>query len=460
MAKNYRELAEKILEQVGGKENVTFATNCMTRLRLTLKDNGLVNIDEVKKINGVLGAQFAGDQFQIIIGQDVPKVYDEVCDIGGFAKQAAVDENLDKPKEKLTVKGIFNSIMDAITGVMTPLIPVIMVAAMIRMIVAVIGPAMLNIVSAESDLYRLLTFLGDAGFYFFPVLIGYSGARKFNLSPVLGILMGGVLLHPTLIEISNSGVPFKVFGIPMTASNYASSFLPMLLITWVMSYIERFFKKVMPTVLSTVFVPLCTFLVTVPLALCVLGPIGTILGGYLATLLMWIHDVLGPVGIAFIGGLWLLVVSTGMHMSFAAPILTAFSTLGYDPTVIPATAVSQYASMAISLAFLLKSKNAEDKSLGASCLISQALGGVGEPTIFGIIFRFKKAMAYTIIGSACGAFVAGILGARGFSFASGNLLTVLAYGPDIVKGAIASVVTFGITLALGLVLGFEDNKKS
>lgn len=456
MAKNYREIAEQILSHVGGTENVKFAANCMTRLRLTLKDNSLAEIDEVKKINGVLGAQFSGDQFQIIIGQDVPKVYDEVCNIGGFAKQAAIEENLDAPKKKLTAKGVFDSIMDAITGVMTPLIPIIMTTAMIRMVVSVLGPDMLNVISPESDLYTLLTFLGDAGFYFFPVLIGYSGARKFNLTPVLGILMGGVLLHPTLIEIVNSGVPFRVFGIPMTAASYASSFLPMLLITWVMSYIERFFKKVIPTVLTTIFVPLCTFVVTVPIALCVLGPIGTVLGGYLASALMWVHDVLGPLGMGLIGAVWLLVVATGMHMAFAAPILTAFSTLGYDPTVVPANAVSQYTSMAIALAFMLKASNAENRSIGASCLVSQALGGVGEPTIFGIIFRYKKAIYWSMIGSFCGAFVAGILGAKGYSFASGNILSVLAYGPDVVKGAISCIASFGVTLALALIFGIED----
>lgn len=458
MAKNYKEMAQQILDQVGGKENVKFAANCMTRLRLTLKDNDLVNIDEVKKINGVLGAQFTGDQFQIIIGQDVPKVYDEVCNIGGFAKQAAIDENLDKEKEPLTFKGVINSIMDSITGVMTPVIPVVMITAMIKMAVALIGPDMLNVVSVESDIYRLLSFLGDVGFYFFPVLIGYTGALKFGCSPVLGIMLGAVLLHPSFVEIVNAGLPFKTFGIPTVLANYSNSFLPMLLATWIMSYVEKFFKKVIPTVLSTVFAPLCTFLVMVPITLCGVGPLGTILGTYVSAALMGIHDVFGPLGMALIGALWVLIVATGMHMAFAAPILTAFSTLGYDPTVIPATCTFAYTMMAITLAIAIKAKNNDDRSLAISCLASAALGGVSEPTIFGILLRYRKALLFAMAGGFTGAFIAGVLGAKGYGFASGNIISLICYGPDIVKGAIAVAGGSLVTFVLTMIFGYTDNK--
>lgn len=462
MAKDYKALSQQILKNVGGKENVTYAAHCMTRLRLSLRDNSAVDIDAVKKIPGVLGAQFTGEQFQIIIGQDVPKLYDVFCADGGFAKAAAVDENPDagKAKEPFSLKKIGGSIMDALTGVMSPLIPVIMVAAMIRMVVAVFGPDMLGVMAPESDIYRLLSFLGDAGFYFFPVLVGYSGARKFGCSPVLAILMGGILLHPSLIEIVNAGEPFTVFGLPMTLATYGSTLLPMLLITWVMSYVERFFKKYIPDVLSTVFVPLCTVLVMVPLALCVLGPAGSILGNYVSDALIFIHDVFGPFGMAVIGGVWILLIATGMHMAMAAPIMLAFASFGYDPTVVPASAVTQYVSMAVSLAVAIKAKNAEDRSVGVSCLVSQALGGVGEPTLFGIMFRFKKALAFAMAGSFCGALTAGLLGARGFSFASGNFLTVLCYGPDVVKGAIACAVAFAVSFALIMVFGYEDKKNA
>ncbi len=202
MAVNNEQIAKEVLAAVGGKDNVSNVAHCMTRLRFTLKDNGLPNLEEIKKIKGVLGVQISGGQFQVIIGQNVNKVYEHVCKLSDFEAQKTVEENLDAPKEKLTVKTALSKAMNILSGSITPLIPIMLVAGMFKMIVAVFGPTMLGVLSEGSDLYTLFTFIGDAGFYFMPVFLGYTSAKKMGATPVLGMLLGAILIHPTFLGMA------------------------------------------------------------------------------------------------------------------------------------------------------------------------------------------------------------------------------------------------------------------
>jgi PTS system beta-glucosides-specific IIC component len=456
--KNYEEIATQIIAKTGGKENIEFATHCMTRLRLTLKDREKVTVDDVKKISGVLGAQFSGTEFQVIIGQDVPKLYEVFCKKAEIQTQKAVDENLDagKSKEAFSLKKLGGNIMSALTGCLSPLIPVMIVAGMLKMLAAVLGD-MTGLISTEGDLYTLFTFVGDAGFYYFPVMIGYTGAKKFGCNPLLGIFMGGVLLHPTFLNIVSAGESFTVFGIPVTLASYSSSVLPMILITWAMSYVEKFFKKYVPDILSTVFVPLLTIFVMLPLGLCVLAPLGTILATGVTTILNGIYNVAGPLGVAIIGALWIPLVAFGMHLPLVSTVLVSYASLGYDAIVTPGLTVSIYSLIALDLAFSLKAKTKEEKSLGISCLLSQVLGGVGEPGIFGILLRYKKALAWCITGAFCGSLVVGILGAKGYVVGlASNVLCATAYGTDIGKGIVGCAVGFVVSFALMMVFGYQD----
>lgn len=170
--KNYDELAEKILELVGTAENITYATHCMTRLRLEVKDQSIVAEDEIKKIPGLLGAQWSGGQFQIIVGPDVPKLYAEVCGKTGLAMQAAVNENLDAPKEKLTLKVIAKNTLGYLSGSMVAIIPILCGAGLLKAVMVLLGPTLLNVISEQSDTYVLLNLIYNAAFYFLPVYVG------------------------------------------------------------------------------------------------------------------------------------------------------------------------------------------------------------------------------------------------------------------------------------------------
>ncbi len=458
----FEKTASLVLEKVGGKDNIAFVTHCMTRVRISLKDESLVSVTEIESIEGVLGCQFSGGQFQVIIGPGVEKVYEAFCKQGDFAVHESIKENLDGKNEPFSIKKIGVKVLDSVAGCITPILPILIVSGLIRMIAALISPSLLNIVSETSDIYRLLTLVSDAGFYFFPVFIAVSGAKKFGCNPMLAVLMGAVMLHPTMMEIIAETGSFAVFGIPMIKLSYASSVVPMILITWIMSYVEKFFKKWVPDAVSTMFVPLFTILVMLPLGLCILSPLGAILGLGLNQIFIVIRTVFGPLGVAIIGAFWLVLVLTGMHPAIIATAIMTIMSQGYEDTVLVGAAISIYASLAISLAIMIKAKNAEDRSLAVSCFVAQALGGVGEPTIFGIGMRFRKTIVYATIGVFLGTLYAAFMNVGVYFLASSNFMQLLAFSsPDpknILHGSIGCAITFIVTFVLMMVFGYENKE--
>lgn len=273
--KNYDMLCQAILKEIGSKDNVSFVTHCMTRLRMNLKDEGLVDMETVKKIPGVLGCQFSGEQFQIIIGPEVSEVYPVFLKSVGMENQEVGGEVEDKA---FCWKNIPKRVMDAVIGSVTPIFPIISAAGIIKLLAALLGPSMLGLLPADSDIVVLLTFVGDAGFYYFPVYVAWSAAKKFNTSIPIAMMLGAVMLHPTLVQMVSDGTAFTVFGIPMGLVSYTSQFLPSVLSVWILSYVYRFFDRVSPKFLKIILVPTCSLLVMLPITLCMVGPLGNLIG--------------------------------------------------------------------------------------------------------------------------------------------------------------------------------------
>lgn len=417
MAVDNKQIATDVLELVGGAENVSVATNCMTRLRLTLKDNSKADVEKIKKVKGVLGCQFAGSQLQVIIGQNVPKVLAEFVAISGVKQGEAVNENLDAPKEKFELKNLPNIILDYLSGSMTQLIPLLMAGGLFRTIAAVLGPTMLGVLSADDPTYTFLyTTLYEATFTFIPIYLGYAAAKKLGASPVLGMLLGGALMAPSVVSVATQegGGIISVYGIQIAAANYQQSVLPIILSVPVLYFIEKFFKKVMPDVLSTVFTPFCTMIVTIPIAFIVLAPIGNEIGTLIANALFGLAD-LGGIGIlivmAILGAFWQLFVVCGMHM----PVISAIA------------------------------------------------GGVTEPALFGILMRFRRTMFGMFIGGAIGAVFSGLMGVT-YYLAGGasNFLVFTNYlqggQMNTVWAIVGMAISFVIAAAVVFACGFSKEE--
>lgn len=462
---DYTKLADDLIQEVGGKENVTHVTHCMTRLRFNVKDDAKVDVDKIKNTSGVLGYVHQGGQHQIIIGQTVDKAYDAVLKEGGFASEAPVDENPDQPKEKLTAKKVFNNILDYLSGSLTPLIPLIISAALFRTVQSIIGPSMLNLVSEKSDLYVLLGMLYNAGFYFMPIYVGYTAAKKLKVNPALGMFMGGILIAPELIAMVAKGrTTFSVYGIPARISNYSQTILPILLSVWVMSYVERFFNKHVPVAVKTIFAPFLTMAVMVPVSLCALAPLGGFLGTGIGTVLLFLGSHGGFIAVAVIAALWEFLVMGGMHIVLAMTMMTVMAQNGSEAIVSPAATCATFAAMGMALGAAISLKDRQEKSDNWGFLIAGLLGGVTEPVLYGTGMKYRRPFLGMMIGAGLGGLYAGITHVTVYAMTSSNILMVLGFvspngTANLINGCVSCLIAFfGSAIATALI-GVEGKEK-
>lgn len=457
------QIASDILEAIGGKENVASVTHCMTRLRFTLKDEGLSSDDVLKKINGVITVIHAGGQVQIVIGTSVDKVYDEVCKQGNFEVQSSFTEKSSGTtlKEKLTPKTILNNVLNAISGSITPILPIFIAAGIFKMVAVLFGPKNLALLSDTSNLYVICNLVSNAGFYYLPIFIAYSAAKKFNCNPIMALLLSAIMIHPDMLAIVNSGEPFTIFAIPMEAVNYTQAVFPVIIITWVMSYVEKWLKKIIPDMLRTIGIPVLTMVIMLPLGLCVLGPICETIMGFLASIIIWMTTHVGLPTIVVVGALWSMVIAFGMHVPVMTALLPTWLEMGYDAIVSPATIASAIANLGVELGYALRAKGKENKSLGWSCFVTNATANIGEPYIYGIYLRDRKALLWHMIGAASGALTMGILGAKITMFSGVGFpwLSFLRFGEYALQGGIGMIVAFVVSFTLSIIFGFEGSKK-
>ena len=436
------------MENVGGEANVAHVTHCVTRLRFNLKDESKANVDKIKKIKGVMGNVNQGGQFQVIIGNNVSEVYKELMKLGKFK---STNEDVKGPK-----KGIVTSAMDTIAGIFTPVIPAIAGCAMIKAFLSLF--VAFGWISTETQSYYILNFIGDAAFFFLPMLLAYTAAVKFKASPYLAMVMGGVLLHPNFSALVSAGDAVVFLGLPVRLVKYGSSVIPIILIVWLMSYVERVVTKIVPKALRVVFVPLLVIVITAPIGLIAIGPLGDIIGGVLANVIMTIDSKANWALPLIMGGLSPLLVMTGMHYSLYPAIFTQLATAGYQ-TIFPGMLVANVCQGAAALCVSVKSKNSDLKQLAASTGATAVIG-ITEPAMYGVNLKLKKPFYAVLAGGAIGGLYAGITGVKVFTPGGAALVGVPAYiGPEIsniINILIASAIVFVVTFALTWILGFED----
>lgn len=458
MAK-YEELCTQILENVGGKENITTAVHCMTRLRINYKDQSKINVEEIKKIKGVLGAQFSGAQFQIIIGQHVSDVYPEFCAMAGVGTADAIDENLDK--EPFSIKKVPGKMLDYISGSIAPILPIMMGAGWFKLFYALLGPNLLNVLPETCDFMRILYIVGEAGFYFMPVFIAWGAAQKMKTSIPLSLLMGTLLVDPKILEIVAAGEPFKMYGfIPMPLNNYTSSLIPILLSVWALSYVYKFVNKITPASIKIIGVPLLTLFIMVPLTFCGLAPIGSWISTGLMYFFSWLYNTAGFLAVALIGGFWMYLVATGMHVAIIQIAILNITTLGFDPIVLAGSQAANLALMGMTVAYFLRTKG-EEKQLAATNAITLLVGGISEPTLFSVLLRNKRAMVSYTIGGLVGGLIIGLTHAAFYTLGATNILCVLGYaggdGNNFIFGVAGCAIGFVVSLIVGLITGFGDD---
>ena len=452
---DFQVLAKQILQYIGGEANITALTHCATRLRFTLKDKAKADAAALQKCKGVLGAVESGGQFQVIIGSEVPKVYEMIMKILPENTDSSAAANLPEGK-----RSILDKMMDFIAGVFTPILPAIIGAGLIKSVLAI---AVLCGIDTKGQTYYFLDFIGDAPLYFLPVMLAYTSAKKMNCNPFVAIGIAGAMIHPKYIALVTD--PFNIhytsfLGLPVTLATYTSSVIPILLTVGLLSYVERFLEKILPKMVKFFLKPLLSMLIVVVAAFIVLGPLGFLIGTGISTGLNMIDAYASWLVPTVVGTAFPLLVMTGMHYGLVPFMIQSYSARGYETIAGPGNLGSNIAQGAAALCVALKTKNPELKQLAFSSGIT-ALLGITEPALYGVTLKIRKALYAVMLGGGVAGFYAGITGVKGYAFCAPGLLSLAAFvGPDglsnVINSCIAMLISFIVTFGALWFTGFDD----
>lgn len=453
MQKDYGQAAEKLMEALGGKKNIKRVFHCMTRLRFYVKNRSEIKEAEIKRLPEVAGINWHGDQLQVIIGNEVDAVYKALEDKG-----VPTDDAQESSSGKS--KGIGSAIIDAITGCMTPMIPALTAAGMIKVVLTLITT--FHLASDTGSTYQVLSFIGDVAFYFMPILIAANAAKVFRVNQALALIIAGVFLHPNFVAMVAGSGPISFIGLPITKASYSYSVIPVILMVWIMSYIEKLVDRITPRITKLILNPTLVILISAPIALIVVGPLGTIVGNGLATAINFLSVKLGFVIVGILAAAFPFIVMTGMHHALTPIGLNAIATGGTDGLIFVSQVCANIAQSGAALAVAVKSKNIKMKQLASASGVS-AMMGITEPALYGVTLKLKRPVAAAAIAAGIGGTVGGILQVS--LYIPQNCITAIPAFigekglSNLIYGVIMIVVSFAGAFILTVVLGFEDEKE-
>lgn len=431
---DFKELAAIIIENIGGKGNVKSVVHCATRLRFTLHNDASAKTDVLTKTKGILSVVNAGGQYQIVIGPDVPQLYEEVLSQGGFDAAAPVD---DPNAEKEDNRSKLSRLLESIAGIFQPIIPAITGAGLLKALMALF--AWLGWLKSGTQTYTILNAMADAAFYFMPILLAASCARKFKCNQGNALALAGVLVYPSFVSLlgGKEAVTFLEF-LPVTKAVYASSVIPIILGVWFMSIVEHYMQKISPKAIKFFSVPLVSLIVGATVTITLLGPIGSWVSGLINSLFTWMNASIPWLVPTIVGIFSPLLVMTGTHYGLIPIGTNNLATVKWDSVVI-GMLPSNVAQGAAGLAVALRSKNPDTKQQASSAGLTAVLG-ITEPVLYGVNMRFTFPLYAAMIGGGLGGLYLGLTRVARFAGGSPGLLVLPAYIPP------ADVAHLGYTM--------------
>ena len=453
----YENLAKEILENVGGKENINSLTHCVTRLRFRLKDESKANDEALKNNPGVVTVMKSAGQYQVVIGNHVPLVYADVCELAGIS-------NGTQQVEEEAPQGLFNKLIDIISGCFQPILGPLCAAGIIKglnaLLVFILGSSFNN-----SGTYMILNAIGDSIFNFLPIILGYTAAKKFNVNIIVGMIIGATLCYPTIQTdtLSAAGkaigtLPFigsyytKFIGIPFVSGNYTSTVVPVICIVALAAQIQKIAKKFVPEMLQNFFVPFFVLIISLPIGLLVIGPVVSLLTTVLSNMFAGLY-AFSPIVTAFvIGALWQCLVIFGLHWALVPMAMVNIGNLGYD-TILPGMLGTTFAAIGVLAAMYLKLKDENKKALAIPGVIS-AFCGVTEPAIYGFLLPEKTPFVFSCIGGAVGGAIMGTVAVKQYVIGGLGIFSVVNFisPKGNATGMIVSLIAGAVSLVVGFVL--------
>lgn len=457
----YQQLAETIVTEVGGKENIISLTHCVTRLRFKLKDENKANDETIKQLEGVVTVMKSGGQYQVVIGNHVSDVYEDVMPLIGEVNTTAQTDTGKK-------ESLFDRFINVISGIFQPVLGLMSAAGMLKGLNILFS--ILGLYSETSGVYIFLAGISDALFMYLPVILGYTAAKKFNLKPLMGVLLGLALCYPalqlsTLSEVGkplytlfegsmfSSPVYLDIFGIPLISVDYTSTVIPVILIVYFASFCQRLFDRVIPDVVKFFIAPMLTMVVALTIGFLVIGPIATFGSNLIAEGVLAVRNFSPMLSGALVGFFWQILVIFGLHWGIIPIYVNNIATLGYDNVMMPFFAAT-FAQTAVVFAMMLKTKDKQLKRMAFPSVIS-GIFGITEPAIYGITLPRKTPFIISCIASGVAGAYYGFANLREYIFGGMGIFEFPAminpetHGMgDIVVGVIGLAIAIPIALIL------------
>lgn len=452
MVKDYRQATDEIMSKVGGTENVANLIHCVTRLRYTVKDMDKVDVEGLKQVSGVVDVFIKNDQCQVVIGQKVKEYFDTI--MKNYPQLSHGDEEAQAPKEK---KGLLNLLFDTISGIFVPILGALVGAGMLKGILVALSSA--GLLASDSGTYTIFYSLADAMFYFMPLALAVSAAKKFKANPFIAFAVVAAMVYPSILTAATSGTSLELFGvIPIQTMEYTNSVLPPIIVVYVLSKVEKLLNRFIPTMVRTILVPLISMVIVFPLSLGIIGPVVLYLSNLLATIFTAAYSLNPIVAGAVIGGLWTTTIITGLHWGMFPIVMNNIGVYGYD-TLLPLTIATNFASAGASFGVFLKTKNKKVKEIAGSAAFSAFVGGVTEPAVYGINLKYKRPFYIGCVFSAIGGAIVGAAVAQYTAIMAVCVVTLPAiatfHGGLAMVGA--SLFAFVGTTITTYLIGFDDS---
>lgn len=448
---DYRKMAKKILEGIGGPENLRNISHCATRLRLNLRDDSKLDNEEVKQIEGVINTVNKAGQYQILIGTEVPKLYDEF--------EALVKGEMVEEIDDAGSGNIISDIFSAISGIFSPLLTVLAGSGILRGMLILL--TQIGILDEASGTAQILSTASMTVFYFLPVLLAFSSARRFGANPYISAIIGATLIHPDFIALMGdigNGARTSFLGIPVILMNYSSTVVPIILAIWVYSYLYKYLDAKVNENLKLVILPLISIVVMVPLTVIVIGPLGVYGGEVVANVVNFLIERSSILAGIVVGGGWSVLVSLGIHWAVNPIMINNVSTFGYD-YIVPFTFACNFAVIGTALGVYLKAKNEEIRSFSVTGMVTIALSAIIEPTLFGLLVNNRKLFLSQIIGGCVGGAYLGLTKVVTTAFVFGSVTTFPAFVSDNSTNFINAMIGLGISLVVSAVLAYMVTSK-
>ena len=457
--KDRKKLVKQLIGLLGNKDNIIEVTHCATRLRFILKDETLVDTAKIEGLSGVVKAFSSAGQFQVVIGAGVSEVCDALLE-----ELQSTNEKKDGPSGKEGFHLALGKLSGYLAACMQPLIPVLVAAGMIRTLATLLGPSMLGWLDQGNGTLRILTAAGEAGFVSLPVFIAWSASDYLKTNTALALFYGVFLISPGLGALINGGEAATLFGLKVPSANYSSQVVPMMLIMIAMYLVEKILKRLLSEDAQFIGMMILETIIMLPLMLCFIGPLGTVLGSYISLASLALYRFSGALSVALIGAFFVFICATGMHTAIIATSFILIEKQGYDSLALVGAGAAAYACFGIYLAYAIFEKDRRMKRIGLSALMTHAIGGVAEPGMFSLLFASGHLMRIQIVSAFFGSLYLGIRKVGMYVPGVSNFMAVLQYaggGSDnLLHATIGCGISFLTAFALTAVMQIRKDQLS